>query len=208
MTTTRTPRASSSSVKTRPSSGWAPSTLQKLAVTLRAGSSSGSPSPESAASPGWLAAISVKTVLWRRHSSHSGGVEKNFDEPVRAQSSSQIMTRRSGVGIGQRTNQHGIDGAEHRGVDADAERQRGDGDGGERRIAADLAQSVADIARELLPDAASPTRRERPLSRGSRCRRPAARRTARTPPLRGPGGSGSRVRGRAPFARATVMRRP
>ena len=38
-------------------------------------SSSGSASPESATSPGWVAAISVNTVLWRRHSDHSAGVE-------------------------------------------------------------------------------------------------------------------------------------
>ena len=56
----------------------------------------------------------------------------------------------AGVRIGQRPDQDGIDGAEHRGVDADAERQRADGDRRERRIAADLAQAIADILSDLL----------------------------------------------------------
>ena len=124
ITTTRTPLLSSSSVKTRPSTGCTPSTLQKFHVTFRAGTCSGSPSPESVASPGWLVARSVNTVLRRRHSIHSAGVGlclavtsvlahvvPDHDETVR-------------VGIGQRTDQHGIEGAEHRRNAADAERQR------------------------------------------------------------------------------------
>ena len=116
-------------------------------MTLRAGSSSGSPSPESVASPGWVAAMSVKTVLWRRHSDHSGGVETSFagrrSAPVVVPDHDETV----GVGVRQRADQHRVDGAEHRGVDADAERERGDGDGRERGIAPDLAQAVADVAR-------------------------------------------------------------
>src|SRR4029453_16915435 len=62
----------------------------------------------------------------------------------------------AGVEIGQRTNKHRIDGAKHRGVYADAERQRGDCDARERRVAAELAQSVADIERELLQSHPAP----------------------------------------------------
>src|SRR5439155_24919793 len=45
-------------------------------VTLRPGTCSGSPSPESVGCPGSVAAISVNTVLTRRHFRHSPGVGK------------------------------------------------------------------------------------------------------------------------------------
>src|SRR5205809_5175583 len=60
-----------------------------------------------------------------------------------------------GIDIGQRTNEYRIDCAEHRRVDADAERQRRDGDGRKRRIAADLTQSVTDIPRDLVQPGAA-----------------------------------------------------
>ena len=56
----------------------------------------------------------------------------------------------AGVGIGQRTNENGIDGAEHRRVGADAQRQSRDGDGRERRVPSHLSQSVPDVAPELV----------------------------------------------------------
>lgn len=56
----------------------------------------------------------------------------------------------AGVVVRQRANQDRIDGAEHGRIRADPERQRGDGDARERRIAAHLPQGVADIACELL----------------------------------------------------------
>src|SRR2546429_2257612 len=74
MTATRTLLLSSSSLKTRPSSGCTPSTLQKVHVTFRAGTCSGLPSPANVASPGRLLARSVNTVLSRRHSIHFAGV--------------------------------------------------------------------------------------------------------------------------------------
>ena len=49
------------------------------------------------------------------------------------------------VGVGQRADQHRVEGAEHRGNPADAERERRDRDRRERRIASDLPQSVADV---------------------------------------------------------------
>jgi hypothetical protein len=64
----------------------------------------------------------------------------------------------AGVDKGQRTNQNRIDGTEHRGVYSDAERQRCDGDGRERWIAADLAQSVTDITGKLLQARPAPRR--------------------------------------------------
>ena len=76
-------------------------------------------------------------------------MEKNFGKPVRLDLVPD-HDEAAGVGVGQRTNQHRIDGAEHRGVDADAERERGDGDGRERRIAADLPQRKAQVAHQLL----------------------------------------------------------
>src|SRR5437867_10089311 len=82
MTSTRTPFTSSSSVNTRPISGFTPSTLQRFAVVLRAGTCSGSESPESVAAPGWVAAMSVKIVLRRRHSNHSAGAGKCFGMPA------------------------------------------------------------------------------------------------------------------------------
>ena len=101
--------------------------------------------------------MSVKTVLLRRHSCHSAGVEKCFEKPVRLKSS-QIIMRRPASTYGSGRIQYRIDGAKHRGVDADAERQRCDCDGRERRIAANLAQFVADIAGELLQARPAPRR--------------------------------------------------
>ena len=63
-------------------------------VALRAGTCSGSESPERVASPGWVAATSVQTVLRRRHSSHSGGAGACRDMGSPLPKSSQIMTRR------------------------------------------------------------------------------------------------------------------
>ena len=105
-------------------------------------------------SPGWLAAMLVKGVFWRRHSNHSAresssryalGVQvaPDHDEMVRA-------------GVRERTNQYRVEGAEHRRNSANAERQSCDCDGGEHGIAADLAQSVAGIARELLHSRPAP----------------------------------------------------
>ena len=61
-------------------------------------------------------------------------------------------------GVRQRTEQDGVEGAEHRGHAADAERQRGDGHGREPQIAADLAEAETDIARELLETRPAPRR--------------------------------------------------
>jgi hypothetical protein len=95
MTTTRTPPLSSPSVKARPSAGFAPSTLQNVHDTFRAGTCSGPPAPESVASTGWLVARSVKTVLSRRHSIHSAGVGRCLVTSLVLPMSSQIITRRS-----------------------------------------------------------------------------------------------------------------
>ena len=50
------------------------------------------------------------------------------------------------LGIGQRPQEDGVDHAEHRGVRADAERQRQDRDEAEAGLAPHQAQCVAEIA--------------------------------------------------------------
>ena len=95
MTTTLTPLLSSSSVKTRPAVGLTPRTLQNVQEALRAGTCSGSPSPDTVASTDWVMARSVKTVLSRRHSSHSAGDGVSLVVMSSLVMSSQIITSRS-----------------------------------------------------------------------------------------------------------------
>ncbi len=54
------------------------------------------------------------------------------------------------VRVRQRADQHGVDRAEHRGVDPDAEGQGRDRDCREPGVAAELAQAVADVASEMV----------------------------------------------------------
>ena len=49
------------------------------------------------------------------------------------------------IGVGHGADQHRVEGAEHRGNPADAERERRDRDRRERRIASDLPHSIAEI---------------------------------------------------------------
>ncbi len=56
-------------------------------------------------------------------------------------------------GIGQGAEKHGVNDAEYRGVGADAESQREDGDGGKARTAMKHAEGVAKIARGFVQPA-------------------------------------------------------
>ena len=53
-----------------------------------------------------------------------------------------------GIGIRQRTPEHAVGDGENRGVEADAERERGEGGEGERRIAPHQSQRVTHVLRE------------------------------------------------------------
>ena len=53
-----------------------------------------------------------------------------------------------GIGIRQRTPEHAVGDGEDRGVEADAERERGEGGDGERRIAPHQSQRVTHVLRE------------------------------------------------------------
>ena len=55
-----------------------------------------------------------------------------------------------GVRIGKRLEQHRVDDRENRRVRADAEGQRRDGGGGERRTLAEHAQGVLEVVQETL----------------------------------------------------------
>ena len=57
----------------------------------------------------------------------------------------QTNTSRSASGYGQRPQQHLVEQAEDRGVRADAQRQRQDGDEGEQRLLAQGPERVADV---------------------------------------------------------------
>ncbi len=94
ITTTLTPLLSSSSVKTRPAPGFTPRTVQNVHETLRAGTCSGSPSPDTVASTDSLMARSVNTVLSRRHSSHSAGAGVSLVVTSWPVMSSQTITSR------------------------------------------------------------------------------------------------------------------
>ena len=62
---------------------------------------------------------------------------------------------RSGVGIGERLEQHGVDDGEDGGVGSDAEGQGGDGCDGEGWIREEHAEGVAEVMPEITHDGAA-----------------------------------------------------
>ena len=92
----------------------------------------------------------------RRHSTHSPGVGLCLDDDVRLPHVVPDHHETFRVGVGEGTDQHGIDGAEHRRRPADAERERRDRDGRERGIAPDLTPAVTDIAPGRVEPSAMP----------------------------------------------------
>ena len=54
----------------------------------------------------------------------------------------------TGIGIGQRRQQQGVDDAEHGGASADADRERQDDDGGEAAIVSERANGVTEVGGE------------------------------------------------------------
>ena len=156
MTATRTPFSSSSSVNTRPISGFTPSTLQRLLSSY---------------APGPVRARHRRRAWRRRLGDRDVGENRVVTPPLqpfggrgkalRDALVAQIVPDHDEtvrVRVREGTNQDGIEGAEHRRDPADAERQCCDGDGREARIAAELAQSEGDVARELLQARPAPRR--------------------------------------------------
>ena len=180
ITTTRTLLLSSSSVKTRPSIGCTPSTLQKVQVTFRAGTCSGSPSPERR-----------RVARLTRREIREDGIET---APLNPFCGRGVVSRRDvglshrvpdhhetvRIGVGQGADQHRVEGAEHRGNPADAERERCDRDRRERRIASDLPHSITHPARRC--------RARRQGERSERVPSPAPHRPLEAPPGGGLGG--------------------
>src|SRR5207249_4757203 len=61
------------------------------------------------------------------------------------------------MGVGQRLQQHGLDHAEHRGVDADADRQRGGGDERERAVLEEQPERVPKVLCRLVNPTCPPS---------------------------------------------------
>jgi len=80
----------------------------------------------------------VKEVEGVDHVSEISFARRGFPDPDQA----------FGLGIRQRSEKDGVDDAENRGVGADADSERDDGDGGEAEVRAQGAEGVPEVLKE------------------------------------------------------------
>ena len=81
----------------------------------------------------------------RSPSYDTGAQVANVLTPVSVCCADEIDDEAIGIGIRQRTPEHAVGDGENRGVEADAERERGEGGEGERRIAPHQSQRVTHV---------------------------------------------------------------
>ena len=168
ITTCQPAGVSSAGVKSRPSAGSTPSMRKKFADTRM---------PATVGSPFAIGSASrIGSRPFREAAAAAAPVEEGRVTDVAGLAVRPPLadrcTSRSGVGIGQRSQQHGVHDAEDRGVGADAERQRDQRDGREARRADEQARGVAYVTQQV------GSRRE-PVAGGAGQRGHAADRRAR-----------------------------